>query len=140
MTPEEMYTILTTGPSEDGAIPGTLGEDVPYRLKLLPPGVLNELRIDRNRYLESRGIPDCTPATAEIFEAELQLRVCAAAVCAPNSDEPLAPLESWRNHIGKAVRTCLDHYTKVVAVTVARAITEEYKCFCGADKLIGNVQ
>ena len=116
MTSEEITRILTTGPSEDGTIPGMTGDSVPYRIKLLPPGVLNELRIARNQYLQERGIHDCTPATAEIFEAELQLRVCAAAVCKPNSDESLAPVESWRRHIGEAVRTCLDHYSRIEAL------------------------
>ena len=116
MTEQEIQTILTTGPSEPGAIHGMLG-DVPYRIKLLPPGKLNELRIARNRYLQAQGIDECTAATAEIFDAELQFRVCAAAICHADRDEPLAPVEGWRKHIGSAVRTCLDHYSRLEALS-----------------------
>ena len=117
MEPEEIHEILTTGPTANGEIVGLLGKPVPYRIKLLPPGVLNELKIARNRYLAAHGIDECTAATAEIYAAELQFRVCAEAIRQPDSDEPLAPLDSWRQHIGSAVRTCLDHYTQLEATS-----------------------
>ena len=117
MTDEQIHDILTTGPSAEGEIPGLLGGGVAYRVELLPPGKLNQLKIERNRYLASLGIDECTAATAEIYDAELQFRVCAEAVRHAETGAPLAALEDWRRHIGAAVRTCLDHYTQLEATS-----------------------
>jgi hypothetical protein len=126
MTPEQIVDILTARPSEDGAITKyDQSGKVPYRIELLPPGQLNELRFERHGYLADRGIEECTPATAEIYDQEFELRVLAAAVRDPDTGEPLASLDAWRETEGAAVRTCLAHYTKLEAqadaIDMARA-------------------
>lgn len=112
--------ILCERPSQTGSIPRRDGKTpVPYRIDLLPPGAMNELRIQRHAYLAERGIEDCTPATAEIYDRDLELRVLAEAVRHPTTGEPLAPLDEWRETQGAAVRTCLDHYTQLEALAEA---------------------
>lgn len=127
MTQGHITDILCARPSELGAI--ARHDDsghVPYRIELLPPGVLNELRFQRHAYLAERGIDECTPATAEIYDHELELRVLAEAVRNPATGEPLATLDEWRETQGAAVRTCLAHYTKLEAladtIDTARAV------------------
>lgn len=116
MDQQTITDILTATPSEDGAITKYDGSvQIGYRVRRLAPGELNELRVALNLYLAEQGISECNTATAEIFDQELELRVTAAAVMKPDSDEPLAPLDTWRRSSGPALRACLAHYTKLEA-------------------------
>ena len=117
--------ILTASPTEPGEIIDYKGASrLPYRIRRLGPGEMNNIRIERNLYLAERGITECTPATAEIFDQELELRVVVQAVMHPDKDEPLAPLETWRTSTGPAVRTCIAHYSKLEAQDMAIDMAE----------------
>jgi len=118
MTPETIARILTTRPSETGSFASyDESETIEYCIELLPPGALNQLRLERHADLAEHGVTECTPATAEIYDQDLELRVLAEAVRHPGTGEPLADLEEWRETQGPAVRTCLAHYTKLEAVS-----------------------
>ena len=116
MDTTDIDEILCSGPSDDGTITAYDGRTIAYRIQLLPPGRLSELKIERQAYLADRGITECTPATAEIYDEELRIRICAEAVRNPETDAPLAPLETWRKTIGSAVDCCIQHYMKLEAL------------------------
>ena len=94
MDTSDIDDILCNGPSDDGMITAYDGRTIAYRIRLLPPGRLSELKIERQAHLAERGITECTPATAA----------------------PLAPLETWRKTIGAAVDCCIQHYMKLEAL------------------------
>ncbi len=112
----DIEKILCTSRLAEGKIVGDDGAEARYRIRLLPPGRINAIKIEREAYLFEQGIEECTPSTAEIYDAELRIRICAEAVRHPDKDEPLVPLETWRKTVGVAVDTCIQHYTQLEAL------------------------
>ncbi|MCG8422244.1 MAG: hypothetical protein MJE77_30350, partial [Proteobacteria bacterium] len=113
----DLEKLLCEGPRESGQFTSWDGKrTVEYTIRLLSPGELEALKITRAKYLAAEGVIDCTPATADIWDQELKARILAKAVLDPETDKPLAPLETWRHTQGRHIEHCLRHYTKLEAL------------------------
>ncbi len=113
-TQAHIESVLCDAPREAGEFRSYNGKrSIHYEVRLLPPGRIDEIKIERNAYLAERGVSECTPTTAELYDSELRLRVCADAILRPGTDEPLQSIDNWRRSSGPALDHCIRHYTQL---------------------------
>lgn len=101
------------GPTVRGHLVGQ-GGGIAYEIRLLDGPVMESIADACDTYLSSR-IGPRTANTANLYDDELVLRICAQSVRNVDTGAQLAPLPVWRRLSGSQVRQCARQYAELLA-------------------------